>query len=181
MPRHIARRVPYLSPESSMRVALALAFTLSVGPTSVALAQNPPASVPHSNAVQIFTPKDIAAKGDSLPAGASAFKWLVQWDGLSSMVSRRDSSGVPERHEQFGDIFVVQRGHARLVSGGSTEGDRSVSAGEWRGGTIHGGTEAELHPGDIVVIPAGVPHQVILPQGERFHYFVFKVAKPSAK
>ena len=164
-----------------MRVALALALTLSVGTTSIAHAQNPPATVPHSNAVQIFTSKDIAAKGDSLPAGASAFKWLVQWDGLATMVSRRDSSGIPERHEQFGDIFVVQRGHARLVSGGTTEGERSVSAGEWRGGTIRGGTEAELSAGDVVVIPPGIPHQVLLPPGERFHYFVFKVAKPAAK
>ena len=164
-----------------MRVALALALTLSVGTTSIAHAQNPPATVPHSNAVQIFTSADIAAKGDSLPAGASAFKWLVQWDGLATMVSRRDSSGIPERHEQFGDIFVVQRGHARLVSGGTTEGERSVSAGEWRGGTIRGGTEAELSAGDVVVIPPGIPHQVLLPPGERFHYFVFKVAKPATK
>jgi mannose-6-phosphate isomerase-like protein (cupin superfamily) len=164
-----------------MRVAIALALTLSVGTTPIAGAQKPPATVPRSNAVQIFTSKDIAVQGDSLPAGASAFKWLAQWDGLATMVSRRDSSGSPERHEQFGDIFVVQRGHARLVSGGTAEGERSVSAGEWRGGTIRGGTEAELSAGDIVVIPAGIPHQVLLPPGERFHYFVFKVARPAVK
>jgi mannose-6-phosphate isomerase-like protein (cupin superfamily) len=165
----------------ALALAIALALTLTLATTSIAHAQNPPATVPHSNAVQIFTSKDIAAKGDSLPAGASAFKWLVQWDGLATMVSRRDSSGIPERHEQFGDVFVVQRGHARLLTGGTTDGERSVSPGEWRGGTIRGGTEAELSPGDIVVIPPGIPHQVLLPPGERFHYFVFKITKSAQK
>jgi mannose-6-phosphate isomerase-like protein (cupin superfamily) len=164
-----------------MRVALALALTLSAAATSAAHAQNPPAALPRSNTVQIVTTKDLAALADSLPAGASNFRWLVQWDGLSSMISRRDTSGISERHEQFADIFVVQRGRARLRYGGTAEGERASAPGEWRGGTIRGGTEAEINPGDIVVIPAGIPHQVLLPPGESFYYFVFKVAKPSSK
>jgi mannose-6-phosphate isomerase-like protein (cupin superfamily) len=164
-----------------MRVALALALTLSAAATSAARAQTPPVAVPRSNTVQIVTTKDLAALEDSLPAGASNFRWLVQGDGLSSMISRRDTSGISERHEQFADIFVVQRGRARLRYGGTAEGERASAPGEWRGGTIRGGTEAEINPGDIVVIPAGIPHQVLLPPGESFYYFVFKVAKPSSK
>ena len=163
-----------------MRVALALALTLSAAAMSAAHAQNPPGALPRSNAVQIVTTKDLAALADSLPAGASNFRWLVQWDGLSSMISRRDTSGISERHEQFADIFVVQRGRARLRYGGTAEGERASAPGEWRGGTIRGGTEAEINPGDIVVIPAGIPHQVLLPPGERFYYFVFKIAKAGA-
>jgi mannose-6-phosphate isomerase-like protein (cupin superfamily) len=164
-----------------MRVALALALMLSAGARSAARAQNPPASVPRSNAVQIVTTKDLAALADSLPAGASTFRWLVQGDGLATMISRRDTSGISEHHEQFADIFVVQRGRARLRYGGTAEGERATGPGEWRGGTIRGGTESEINPGDIVVIPAGTPHQVLLPPGESFYYFVFKVAKSGAK
>ena len=165
-----------------MRVALALVLTLSAGATSAGYAQNPASSpLPLSNAVQIVTTTNIAELADSLPAGASAFRWITRWDGLASMMSRRDSSGTSERHEQFSDIFVVERGQARLVYGGTAEGERSTGPGEWRGGTIRGGTEAELRPGDIVVIPAGIPHQVLLPAKESFYYFVFKVAKPAAK
>ena len=163
-----------------MRVALVLLFaTLSTG-VSAARAQNPAPSTPPppvSNAVQILTTTQLNALADSLPAGASTFHSLVSWDGLSEMISRRDTSGIHERHEQFTDIFVVQRGRARLVYGGTAEGERSSGPGEWRGGTIRGGTEAELKPGDIVVIPAGIPHQLLLPPHESFYYFVFKVAK----
>jgi len=164
-----------------MRVAPALLLTLLVGAMSTVHAQNPASSaLPVSNAVQILTTTHLAALADSLPSGAANFHWITRWDGLSSMISRRDTSGMNERHEQFADIFVVQRGRARLVYGGTAEGERATSAGEWRGGTIRGGTEAEIKPGDVVVIPAGIPHQLLLAPHESFYYFVFKVAKPAA-
>jgi mannose-6-phosphate isomerase-like protein (cupin superfamily) len=169
------------SPERHMRVALVLFATLA-GCASAAHAQNPATSAPPlSNAVQILTTTNLAAIADSMPAGAATSRQLTRWDGLSNMYSRRDTSGVPERHEQFDDIFVVQRGRARLLYGGAAEGERALSPGEWKGGTIRGGTEAEIKPGDIVVIPAGIPHQLLLPPRESFYYFVFKVTKPSAK
>lgn len=160
-----------------MRAAIVLAAaTLSAWTASPVRAQTP---APVSNAVQILSTSRLGALADSLPAGASTSIQLVKWDGLSNMISRRDTSGIHERHEAFTDIFVVQRGRARLLYGGTVEGERSSSPGEWRGGTIRGGTEAEIKPGDIVVIPAGVPHHLMLPPGESFYYFVFKVARRS--
>ena len=97
------------------------------------------------------------------------------------MLGRRDTSGVNERHEDATDIFVVQRGRARLLYGGTADGERVTAPGEWRGGTIRNGTERELAQGDIVVIPAGVPHQLLLATGESFYYFVFKVAKQTPR
>jgi uncharacterized protein YjlB len=162
-----------------MRLAFALLFTVSAGATSAARAQTP--TLPVSNAVQILTTTQLAALADSLPAGASTGRQIMRWEGLFNMISRRDTSGIHERHEQFTDIFVVQRGRARLLYGGTVDGERASPGGEWRGGTIRGATEAELKPGDIVVIPAGIPHQLLLPPKESFYYFVFKVAKPAAR
>ena len=159
-----------------MRAALVLLVAaLSAGASSAAAAQTPPLS----NTVQILSTSRLAALADSIPAGASNSIQIARWDGLSNSISRRDTSGVPERHEAFGDIFVVQRGRARLLYGGTAEGERSSSPGEWRGGTIRGGTETEIKTGDIVVIPAGIPHHLMLQPGESFYYFVFKVAKPA--
>jgi len=165
-----------------MRAALVLlAAALSGGVASIAHAQNPaPAATPSvSNAVEIISASRIAAIADSMPPAAATSRELTHWNGLFDMMSRRDTSGIHERHEGFSDIFVVQRGHARLRYGGTADGERLTSPGEWRGGTIRGGTEAELAPGDIVVIPAGIPHQLLLPPHESFFYFVFKVAKPA--
>jgi len=159
-----------------MRAALVLAAaTISAWTASSVRAQTP-AKV--SNSVQVLSTSRLAALADSLPPGAINSIQIAQWDGLSNMIGRRDTSGVHERHEAFTDIFVVQRGRARLLYGGTVEGERASSPGEWRGGTIRGGTEAEIKTGDIVVIPAGVPHHLLLQPGESFYYFVFKVAKP---
>ena len=166
-----------------MRAALVLlAAAVTAAGAFTASAQTPaPAAPSISNAVQILSTARLAALADSLPPGASTFHDIARFDGLTDMISRRDTSGVHERHEGFTDIFVVQRGRARLLYGGTAEGERASSPGEWRGGTIRNGTEAEIKPGDIDVIPAGIPHQLFLPPGESFYYFVFKVAKTQVR
>ena len=171
-----------------MRVPLTLltaAEALAGGMPAQMRAQTPAAGAeqpaPLLRRVQILSAARIAAITDSLPAGPITARQIARFDGLSNMLGRRDTSGVSERHEDFADIFVVQRGRARLRYGGTADGERSTEAGEWRGGTIRDGTESAIGPGDIVVIPAGIAHQLLLEPGERFYYFVFKVAKAGAK
>jgi len=133
-----------------------------------------------SNQVQILPATRLAAIADSLPHTAVGTVQLGRFEGLTNAVTSRDSAGIHERHENFTDIFVVQKGGARLLTGGTAQGERQTSPGEWRGGTIVGGSTAELHPGDVVVIPAGIPHQMLLNPGERIVYLAFKVAKKPA-
>jgi mannose-6-phosphate isomerase-like protein (cupin superfamily) len=157
-------------------VPLVLAALIAVATPAVTSAQTPAApAVSHS--VQIFSATRLAALSDSLPPGAINSVAIGQWEGLSNMLGRRDSDGVHESHEGFTDIFVVQRGIATLRYGGIAVDAKRTTPGEWRGGAIHGGTEAVLHPGDIVVIPAGIPHQLLPGPGEHFIYLTFKVAK----
>jgi mannose-6-phosphate isomerase-like protein (cupin superfamily) len=160
-----------------MRTArLLLATLIAVAAPALSPAQTP-ATPPVSHVVEILPATRLAALGDSLPAGAINSVQVGRWEGLSDMLGRRDSDGVPERHDDFTDIFVVQRGTATLRYGGTTDGAKLTTAGEWRGGTIRNGSEAVLHPGDIVVIPTGIPHQVLPSTGEHFIYLTFKVAK----
>ena len=166
-------------------LVLAAALLSASVPATLA-AQNAPPSTAEQTApllrgVQILSASRLTALADSLPAGPLSTRQIARFDGLSNMLGRRDTSGVNERHEEFADIFVVQRGRARLLHGGTADGERATAPGEWRGGTIRNGTESEIAPGDIVVIPAGVPHQLLVQPGESFYYFVFKVAKPSPR
>ena len=43
-----------------------------------------------------------------------------------------------------------------------------------RGSSIRGGIQRELGPGDVVHIPVGIPHQLVLPEGESFLYDLTK-------
>jgi len=51
----------------------------------------------------------------------------------------------------------------------------TVAPHEKRNGTIQGGTRQKLSAGDIVRIPARVPHQLLLEGAHEFTYFVVKV------
>lgn len=151
-----------------------------VGASATADAQAP-STPPLSHEAVVLSATRLAALADSLPAGALNSVQLGRWEGLTDAIGRRDSAGVHERHEGFTDIFVVQRGSATLRYGGTAEGEKATTPGEWRGGTIRNGTETVLHPGDVVVIPAGIPHQLLPGPGEHFVYLSFKVAKAAPR
>jgi quercetin dioxygenase-like cupin family protein len=40
---------------------------------------------------------------------------------------------------------------------------------------VKGGTNQELRAGDVVHVPAGVTHQMLLAEGESVTYFVIKI------
>jgi quercetin dioxygenase-like cupin family protein len=52
---------------------------------------------------------------------------------------------------------------------------KTTAPGEIKGSSVQGGSPEQLKEGDVVHIPAGVPHQLLLPDGGSFVYFVIKV------
>jgi len=91
------------------------------------------------------------------------------------MLSRRQTDGMPEWHENQADVFFVQSGSATLVVGGTLVGAENTEPHEKRNGTIQGGVRQKLSAGDVVRIPPKVPHQLLLDGSPGFTYFVVKV------
>jgi mannose-6-phosphate isomerase-like protein (cupin superfamily) len=91
------------------------------------------------------------------------------------MLAFRSQSGKAELHEKFADFYVVVDGKATLVSGGQMVHGATTAPGEVRGDSIEGGKETQLKKGDIVHIPANIPHQLMLSKGDTFKYFIVKV------
>lgn len=88
--------------------------------------------------------------------------------------SHRDKAGVVEIHELDTDIVYVLKGSAQLVTGGTPVGGKTIAPHEYRAPTVNGGEGRTLGPGDVVIIPNGVPHwfkEVEAP----FDYYVVKV------
>lgn len=88
--------------------------------------------------------------------------------------SHRDKAGVVEIHEYDTDIVYVLKGSATLITGGTPEGTKTIAPHEFRAPTVNGGETRTLVPGDVVIIPNGVPHwfkEVEAP----FDYYVVKV------
>ena len=126
--------------------------------------------------VDIYTAKELQAMGAALTKGGKAFasQDLVRYGNHYTMLAARESTGSSEVHEHEADIFVVENGTATLVTGGTLVNPQTQKSGEIRGTSISGGERHPVQAGDIIHIPAGVPHQLLVEKGP-FEYFVVKV------
>ena len=120
--------------------------------------------------------KDLAAKVVKLENGLATAA-IPSAPGAQAIIARRDRTGEVEVHAKLADQFIVQQGTATVVIGGRVEGGRETAPDERRGGEIIGGTPYPVGPGDVLWIPAGQPHQVVLPAGGAFTYIVAKQSK----
>lgn len=98
------------------------------------------------------------AKVDAALAGKASLYLHVDKDVMVEGCYR-DKPGEAEVHEKLLDTFYVTAGGATLVVGGKLEGGKASGLGQVRGGTIVGGTAYHLVRGDVIIIPAGTPHQ----------------------
>jgi mannose-6-phosphate isomerase-like protein (cupin superfamily) len=100
---------------------------------------------------------------------------LEEYPNHYTMVALRHKDGGGEIHENFADFFFVVQGSATLLTGGTLENPKTEKPGEIRGSSLQNGTSTSLSQGDFVHIPAGLPHQLLIPQGSTFIYYVIKV------
>ena len=89
----------------------------------------------------------------------------------------RNGTGQAEYHETQADVFVVETGEATLVYGGKLVDGKTTAAHEMRGSSVEGGVERKLAPGDVVSIPAKLPHWVKVAPGKDIGYFIVKVTQ----
>src|SRR5690349_5727426 len=109
---------------------------------------------------------DALAKGGSLTATK---EYTVSG-------SHRAAAGRVEVHEKETDILYVMDGEATFVTGGTMVGGKMSKAGQWLGTDITGGQTHHLTKGDVVTIPAGMPHW-FKEVPKSVSYFVVKVLK----
>ena len=114
--------------------------------------------------------QELAAKSDG-----SASETLEKYPHHYTMLAFRQHSGGGELHQNFADIFFILDGHASVVTGGSLVDEKTSGPGEIRGKSVDGGSRQELKAGDVVHIPAGMPHQMLVAEGESITYYVVKV------
>ena len=109
---------------------------------------------------------EALAKGGSL---ASTKEYTVSG-------AHRNGPGQVEVHDKETDILYVIDGEATFVTGGTMVGGKMSKAGQWLGSDITGGQTHHLVKGDVVTIPAGMPHW-FKEVPKSVSYFVVKVLK----
>jgi mannose-6-phosphate isomerase-like protein (cupin superfamily) len=152
-------------------VSVALAgFLLSMSGTRSGIADDATPKIQFFSAAQL---QALVAH----PAEGVAAKQFLNGPGSNVYFIYRDKNGETEVHMALNDIFVVKSGHAKITVGGQVTGNRETTPSEWRGGEISGGTDYSLAPGDVLFIPAGVPHRVLVSPKATITYVTVKTPK----
>jgi hypothetical protein len=116
-----------------------------------------------------------AALMKNLASDHSSRETLADYGDHRFRLLYRNANGFPEQHDKIVDVVMVHSGEGTLVLGGTMVGKKgSTATGEYLGTALTGG---ELHPltvGDIVHIPAGIPHSFLVPAGKHITYVLLK-------
>jgi mannose-6-phosphate isomerase-like protein (cupin superfamily) len=155
-----------------MRTIVAIA-TLLIAVMAPRVASAQAAIVDHLTQVDILQ-KAQELEQQASQSGSASVK-LNEYPNHFTMVALRKKNGGAEIHQDYADFFLVVRGKATLLTGGVVVDQKTASPGETRGSGLNGAASTPLQKGDVVHIPAKVPHQLLLPAHGEFVYFVIKV------
>ena len=90
----------------------------------------------------------------------------------------RTENSRPEVHARWDDLVLVKSGTGAIELGDSLVGSEYRATGERIGGRFQRSYQMVIHPGDIVRIPAVVPHAFIVSGKEPLDYLVIKQRRP---
>ena len=96
------------------------------------------------------------------------YETIGNYERHSVYLVLRGKTSPAELHETEADLYVVRRGRATLHLGGELVDAERRPRKQQRGSSVRGGIQREVGPGDVIHIPVGVPHQLVLPEGESF-------------
>ena len=112
-------------------------------------------------------------------ADHSARETLADYGDHRFRMLYRDGDGFPEQHDNIVDVVIVQSGEGTLLLGGTMVNPKaSTGAGEYVGTGIEGGQRHLLGPGDVIHIPAKIPHSFLVPRGKHLTYVLVKFSAP---
>lgn len=150
---------------------LLFALSLSIVCSAAAMAQ--------AKKIDFYSASDLAAREQAMKAKVDPTTGLVgvtleKYPNHLTMFILREKDGQSELHDKVADVFMAVDGKAELWTGGTMVDAKTTDKGESRGSGLNGGSKILLQKGDIVHIPAGIPHQVRIAKGGHFAYFVVK-------
>jgi mannose-6-phosphate isomerase-like protein (cupin superfamily) len=132
----------------------------------------------------MWKPAELKQRDEALSkkvgADHSARETLADYGDHRFRMLYRDADGLPEQHDNMVDVVIVQSGEGTLVLGGKMINLKasSVGIGEYVGTGIEGGERHALAPGDLVHIPAKIPHNFLVAKGKHITYVLVKFPAP---
>jgi mannose-6-phosphate isomerase-like protein (cupin superfamily) len=146
-------------------------------------AATPPAQPVIQGEPEVLNLDALAQQGNALlekarEGNGTAGITLANYQGHYTMLTARTKSGGSELHKHFADFLFVVAGEGTEMTGGTMLNPKELPDGEVRGTGLEGATAHVLHKGDVIHIPAGIPHQSVEAPEQTITIYVIKVQEP---
>ena len=136
--------------------ALALSLLLAI---PIASAQTAPPADPTAFASGAEVQAQVRAMlAEMKPDQGFMWRPLVRDGETVAAIEIWKKPGRPAVHPAQGEYAIVLEGAGTLVSGGTLADPTPRNPGLVDGTRIENGTTRSLGPGDVILVPAGVPH-----------------------
>ena len=127
----------------------------------------------------MWTPAAIQQREDVLKKSVapdhSSRETLADYGDHRLRLLYRDADGFPELHDKIADVVMVHSGEGELMLGGTMSGKKgNPETGEYLGTSLTGGQLYPIKAGDILHIPAGIPHSFHVAAGKHITYVLLK-------
>jgi len=159
--------------------AQAMPATAQPGQTHTPPPQGP---APIQNKILVFQGQQVQAQLAQLVEQAKVTHHggaeLARSGNIALQLSVMPGNGPGELHRNADDFLMIQQGSATVVTGGTMVNGRDRPGGNTYGSGLEGGTSTTVGPGDIVIIPAGLTHQLLVPAGTTLVMIVGKIQEP---
>jgi mannose-6-phosphate isomerase-like protein (cupin superfamily) len=156
-----------------MNIAMAMISALALGV---------PVATPVGDKAEIIPARQVQAQLAQLVSKAtdsgSGSAVLAHYGNLALHLSVLTKSGGGEIHAHFDDLMIVQQGSATLITGGTLVDRKDSPNGGSKGTSVQNGISKTITVGDVVIVPAGVPHQLLIPPGTIYSALVAKIREP---
>ena len=139
---------------------LALTFLAALAVPAMAQAADPATMQTFMNSKEIMGLIDKAKadrKGDA-PLVAEPILLLAPY---RAQLEYRPRTAPAALHEKDAELMVVLQGAGNIVTGGKLVEEKRVNANNLSGSAIAGGNSQAVVVGDMLIVPANTPHQVI--------------------
>ena len=160
-----------------MKLAIVLVAAALSLPASLALAQC--AAPDLKTAAASGEVQDLIAKAKAQPPKPLIIQPIVGTGAYRANLEYRAGAPAPASiHDNENELMYFIQGTGTITMGGSlVDGTRTNPANQ-SGSSISGGTPTKVGPGSVVIVPAGVPHQIAADAGSAIAVMTFHVPQP---